>query len=146
MSQTFHQIWLHYIRSTKDRQNFINSNLKKELISHIKEYGKTNDIYVDTINGYRDHLHLLIKMKPNQSPSQLAKLLKGESSNWINHKDFLKMKFSWQNGYGVFSISESQLENVRQYILNQEIHHKKMTYKQEVDKFVKTYGIKLQTS
>ena len=94
MSQSFHQIWLHYIWSTKDRQNFINSNLKKELISHIKEYGKTNNIYVNTINGDRDDLHLLIKMKPSQSPSQLANLLKGESSNWINQYEFLKIKFS----------------------------------------------------
>ena len=145
MSQTFHQIWLHFVWATKNRSNFLNSNLKKELISHIENYGKQNDIYVDAINGGSDHLHLLIKMKPIQSPAHIANLLKGESSNWINQKDFLKIKFSWQNGYGVFSVSESQLDKVRYYILNQEKHHQKMTYLKEVDKFVETYGTKIQT-
>ena len=145
MSQTFHQIWLHFVWTTKNRHNFINSILKKELISHIKEYGKQNDIYVETVNGISDHLHLLVKMKPTQTPAQIANLLKGESSNWINQNDFLKIKFSWQNGYGVFSVSESQLDKVRYYILNQEKHHQKMTYLEEVDKFVETYGTKIQT-
>jgi len=73
---------------------------------------------------------------------KIANLLKGESSNWINQNDFLKIKFAWQNGYGVFSVSESQLDKVRKYILNQENHHRKMTYLEEVDKFVKVYGKK----
>jgi len=145
MSQSFHQIWLHFVWATKNRSNFINSNLKKELVSHIKAYGKQNDIYVEMVNGSSDHVHLLVKMKPTQSPSQIANLLKGESSNWINQNNFLKIKFSWQNGYGVFSVSDSQLNKIRSYILNQENHHQKMTYLKEVDKFVKAYGIKIQT-
>ena len=64
MSQTFHQIWLHYVWSTKDRDNLITQKLKNELIFHIKEYGQQNDIYVDTVNGSTDHIHLLIEMKP----------------------------------------------------------------------------------
>ena len=146
MAQTFHQIWLHYVWSTKDRKNLINSELKNKLIFHIKEYSKKNDIYVDTLNGISDHIHLLIEMKPSQSPAQIANLIKGESSNWINQNDFIKLKFSWQNGYGVFSVSDSQIKKVRQYILNQEIHHQKMTYLKEVDKFVKTHGLKIETS
>ena len=81
-------------------------------------------------------------MKPSQSPAQIANLIKGESSNWINQNDFIKIKFSWQNGYGVFSVSDSQLNKIRSYILNQENHHQKMTYLEEVDKFVKAYGKK----
>jgi len=146
MSQSFHQIWLHFIWATKNRSNFINSNLKKELVSHIRAYGKQNDIFVEMVNGSSDHVHLLVKMKPTQSPSQIANLLKGESSNWINQNNFLKIKFSWQNGYGVFSVSDSQLNKIRSYILNQENHHQKMTYLEEVDKFVKAYGVKIQTS
>jgi len=146
MSQTFHQIWLHYVWSTKDRENLITPKLKNELIFHIKEFGQQSDIYVDTVNGIADHIYLLIEMKPSQSPAQIANLLKGESSNWINQKDFLNGKFAWQNGYGVFSVSESQLDKVRKYILNQEIHHQKMTYLEEVDKFMKAYGLINQTS
>ncbi len=143
MSQTFHQIWLHYVWSTKNRDNLITHKLKNELIFHIKEYGQQNDIYVDTVNGSTDHIHLLIEMKPSQSPAQIANLIKGESSNWINQNDYLKVKFAWQNGYGVFSVSESQLEKVRKYILKQETHHQKMTYLEEVDKFMKVYSLKI---
>jgi putative transposase len=146
MAQTFHQIWLHYVWSTKNCENLIVPKLRSELIFHIKEYGQQNDIYVDSVNGILDHIHLLIEMKPSQSPAQIANLIKGESSNWINQNNFLKVKFAWQNGYGVFSVSESQVKKVRNYILNQENHHQKVTYLQEVDKFVKAYGIELQTS
>ena len=146
MSQTFHQIWLHYIWSTKDRAKLLNASLKKSLIFHIKEYGQNNDIYIDTLNGSTDHIHLLVEMKPSQSPAQIANFIKGESSNWINQNDFLKGKFAWQNGYGVFSVSDSQLKRIRKYILEQEKHHKKMTYLEEVDKFMKSYGLIKQTS
>jgi REP element-mobilizing transposase RayT len=145
MSQTFHQIWFHYIWSTKDRENLITPNLKKELLVHIKKYAQQNDFYVDTINGISNHIHLLIKMKPSHEPARVANLLKGESSNWINQNDFLKIKFAWQNGYGVFSVSQSQVDKVRDYILNQENHHKKLTYIEEVDKILKTESLKIQT-
>jgi len=141
LSHTYHKIWLHYIWATKNRQPLITKDWKNKLIHHFKEYGKENDIYVDTANGIPDHFHLLIGLKPSQSPAQVANLLEGESSSWINKNDFIKAKFNWQQGYSVFSVSASGVDDVRKYIKNQEEHHKKMTYQEEVEKFLKAYGI-----
>ena len=141
MSHTYHKIWLHFIWSTKERTSLITKRLKKGLIKHFKEYGHENGIYVDTVNGVQDHLHFLIGLDPTQSPSKIANLLKGESSNWVNKNDFLKAKFAWQEGYSVFSVSESHVKRVRDYIINQELHHRKMTYLEEVEKFLQAYGV-----
>jgi len=141
MSHTYHKIWLHFIWSTKDRSPLITKRLKYELVQHFKKYGQENSIYIDTVNGVQDHLHFLIGLNPTQSPSKIANLLKGESSNWVNQNDFLKVKFAWQEGYSIFSISESHVKNVRDYNKNQEEHHKKITYLEEVEKFLKSYGI-----
>ena len=141
MSHTYHKIWLHYIWATKNRQPLITHDLKNKLIHHYKEYGKENDICVDIANGIADHFHLLVGSKPSQSPAQIANLLEGESSNWINKNDFIKVKFNWQQGYSVFSVSASGVADVRDYIRNQEAHHKKMTFQEEVEKFLKAYDI-----
>lgn len=138
--QSFHNIWLHFIWGTKNRKRVITNEIKSKLIHHYFEYAKENDIKIDCINGDVDHLHLLIQLKPNQSPSTIANLLKGESSNWINKNDFIRGKFAWQNGYGVFSVSHSNVGKVRQYIKNQEEHHRRKTFKEEYDEFMKAVG------
>ncbi|MQY78106.1 MAG: IS200/IS605 family transposase [Bacteroidetes bacterium] len=143
MSQTFHKIWLHFIWSTKNHTPLITKDLKTKLIWHIKEYGKENNIYVDTVNGTSNHIHLLSGVLPTQTASYVANLIKGESSNWINNNDFIKPKFAWQGGYGVLSVSPSQVQKVRDYIKNQEEHHRKMTYQEEVEKFMVAYGIQI---
>lgn len=89
-----------------------------------------------------DRIHLLIGLKPKQSPAEIANLLKGESSNWINKSNFIPGKFAWQNGYAVFSVSESQVKKVRQYIIRQEEHHNKNTFQEEVNIILNHYGIK----
>lgn len=141
MSHTYHKIWLHYIWATKDRTPLISKRLKTKLIPHIEKYGNKNDIYVDTVDGVSNHIHLLIGLNPVLAPAKVANLIKGESSNWINQGNLIKMKFSWQEGYSVFSVSPSQVKKVREYINNQEEHHKKMTYREEVEKFLKAYGV-----
>lgn len=140
--QTYHKIWMHFIWTTSKRQRIITKELKQKLILHYKEYGKEKDIFVDTVNGDMEHIHLLIGMKPSQSSSGIVNALKGESSNWINRNRFIRSKFAWQRGYSVFSVSESQVDKVRNYIVNQEKHHRKKTYQKEVVEFIKLYGIK----
>jgi len=120
MSHTYHKIWLHYIWSTKNREKIITKDFIKELIPHFKEYGEENNIYIDTINAVSEHAHALIRIDPAQAPAQVANLIKGESSNWINKTDLLKTKFAWQEGYSAFSVSASQVDKVRKYIKNQE--------------------------
>ena len=119
----------------------INKNLRTKLIEHIKEYAKENEIEIDTINVVSDHVHLLTTLTPVQSPSKVVNLLKGESSNWINSNNLSKGKFSWQEGYGVFSVSFSSVASIRKYINNQIKHHRKVSYLEEVDNFLKAYHI-----
>ena len=132
---------MHFIQTTSKRQRLITKELKQNLIQHYKEYGKEKEVYVETVNGDIDHLHLLISLTPSQVPAKVANLLKGESSNWINRNQFIRSKFSWQRGYSVFSVSESQVAKVRKYIKNQEEHHRKKSYLEEVSEFLKLYHL-----
>ncbi len=138
--QSYSNIWLHFIWTTKNRDRVLNKNLKSKLITHYFDYANEYDIKIDCINGDMDHLHLLVQLKPSQSPATIANLLKGESSNWINNNDFLHGKFAWQSGYGVFSVSQSKVKTVRQYINNQEEHHRRKTFKEEYDDFMRMVG------
>ena len=83
----------------------------------------------------------MVRLTPTQNPADCANLLKGESSNWVNKNNFIKGKFSWQKGYGVFSVSESQVNKVRNYILNQEDHHRKKSYQEELASLLKHFGL-----
>jgi len=139
-TQTYHNIWMHFIWTAKKREKVLNKNLKSKLIKHYFDYAKENDIKIDIINGDMDHLHFLIQLQPKQNPSNIANLLKGESSNWINKNDFLRGKFAWQSGYAVFSVSQSKVKTVRNYINNQEEHHRQKSFKEEYESFMKVYA------
>jgi REP element-mobilizing transposase RayT len=96
---------------------------------------------VDTANGVSDHFHLLVGQKPVMSASKVANQIKGESSHWINSNDFIPQKFAWQEGFSVFSVSYSQVQRVRNYIYNQQSHHQKITFADEIREFLKSNGI-----
>ena len=88
-----------------------------------------------------DHIHIFIGMRPTQSISDLIQDIKGNSSKWINEKKFLKVKFEWQEGYGAFSYSKSHVNNVINYIKNQEEHHKNESFRDEYLKFLEAFEI-----
>jgi putative transposase len=135
---------MHYIWGTKNHQPIITKTLVSQLISHYKEkYPIGSDVYVDTANGIANHFHLLVGQMPVVSASQVANQLKGESSHWINSNDFLGEKFAWQEGFGVFSVSHSMVDTVRKYIFNQQEHHRKLSYEEEVDRFLKAHEIEI---
>lgn len=115
-------------------------DLRKQVWQHIKENATKKEIFVDMINGYQEHCHCLISLGPDQSMSKVMQLIKGESSFWINKNNLCKQKFEWQDQYYAVSVSESILDNVRTYIKNQEEHHRKSTFQEEFDQFIKTYG------
>lgn len=129
------------IWGTKARHASMLGSAKDQICKHIKANAAEKGIHVDTVNGTADHLHLLVGMKPEQSASQIANLLKGESSHWVNENRVVQSHFSWQEGFSAFSVSASQLERVRQYIRNQEEHHRKMTFQEELEVFFRKYGI-----
>lgn len=93
------------------------------------------------INSVPDHLHLLFGMNPNQSVSDLMRLVKGDSAEFINKNGLVKARFNWQEGYGAFSNSRSQVDAVVKYIHRQKEHHKQVSFKDEYVKILTAYGI-----
>ncbi len=144
MSHSLLKIWIHAIFGTKDRTFLIKNTFEAQLHAHIKEkLEKELDCKVRIINGTEDHIHILYLLSPNFTLKDIFQNVKGESSHWVNQSNFIKNKFAWQTGYGAFSVSESMVNQVEKYIANQKEHHKKVTYKEEIDLFIKKYGLKI---
>ncbi len=116
---------VHVVWGTKNRTPFLDKQLRFNLYRHLKCYSDTKDIYLDHVNGYTDHIHCLINLKYNQNISFVVKLLKGESSSWINQQGLTNEQFRWAKGYYAASVSKNDLPKVRKYIRNQEEHHSK---------------------
>ena len=132
--------WLHCVWGTKSRIPFLKDGTKKVVLDHIKENAKLKGIYIDIINGHTEHLHCLISLHPAQSLSNVIRLIKGESSCWINKHHITRTIFSWAREYYAVSVSESHLPRVRNYIKNQDEHHRKKTFEEESDEFIEKYG------
>lgn len=114
---------------TKNRAALLHTpELRKLVWNHIRENAKSKGIYVDFINGYSDHCHCLISLGIDQTIQKVMQLIKGESSFWINQQKLISSKFEWQDVYFAFAVSKSNIQNVRAYIGNQEIHHLKKTF------------------
>ncbi len=135
----FINIYLHVIWSTKNRAKIITKELKPLLIEHIKSNAIKKEIFIDRINCVIDHIHLIISLGSDQTIGKVVQLLKGESSFWVNKNKLVKGKFEWQDDYIAVSISKSILDKVRQYIDNQEEHHRIKSYMEEVEEFRKKY-------
>ncbi len=133
------KIWIHLVWDTKNRQHYLNKEIRQQVFEHIKENAQTKGIFIDHINGYVEHVHCLVSLNSDQNIATIANLLKGESSFWINKNKLTKTKFGWQDEYFAASVSHSQVDKVRQYIRNQEEHHKMKTFQQEYDEFVSKY-------
>jgi putative transposase len=138
------QIWIHLIFSTKNREPLITKDIKPILLNHIRENAKSKNIYIDFINAEKDHVHVLISLGLDQSIAKVAQLIKGESSFWMNKNKISKYKFEWQDEYIALSVSNSGIEKVRDYIKNQEEHHRVRTFAEEYDLFIgkmKEFGL-----
>lgn len=134
------KLWIHLIWSTKDREAYITKELKPKLLSHIRENAKLKNIHIDFINCVKDHIHILINNHPDQKLSDVIRLIKGESSHWVNKNKLIKFKFEWQDEYIALSVSESAVDKVRNYIKNQEEHHKTKSFIDEYKEFIKKMG------
>ncbi|MFH1196162.1 MAG: transposase [bacterium] len=137
---SFIKIMVHSSWSTKNRELMITQDLKPIIINHILDNAKIKYIYIDTINCVSDHIHLLLSLGVDQTISKVLQLIKGESSFWVNNQKITKYKFEWQDDYFAISVSESVLEKVRTYIRNQEEHHRKKTFMEEYEEFIKKYN------
>ena len=141
MANTYTQIHIQAVFAVQSRDCIIRRGWKDELYKYITGIVQNNKHKMLAINGMPDHVHILFGFRPSQSLSDLMQDIKGSSSKWINEKRFIKGKFSWQEGYGAFSYSKSDLPNVIQYIKNQEEHHKKRSFIEEYNDLLREFEI-----
>jgi putative transposase len=141
MPGTYSQIYIHVVFAVKGRENLISSKWKDELHKYIAGIIKNKEQKPIIVNGMSDHVHLFIGLRPSMAISDLVRDIKNNSSNFINEKKWLVGRFSWQEGYGVFSYSHSQIDGVYNYILNQEEHHRKETFREEYTDILKKYNV-----
>ena len=132
---------VHYIFSTKERSPFIDGELESRLWPYIGGIARENGMKALAIGGTTDHLHTLLSLPATLSLAKAIQLIKGGSSKWIHDRLPKYRKFEWQEGYGAFSVSASQVRSVVTYINNQKEHHRKKTFEEEFLEFLDTYGV-----
>lgn len=130
------KIWVHLVWTTYNRQPILTKEIRQKIFSHIRENAKKKNIYIDFINGHLEHVHCLISLGSGQQIDKIMMLLKGESSFWINQNKIFRGKFEWQDEYFAVSVSESAVDKVREYIKNQENHHRKKSFSDEYQEFM----------
>jgi putative transposase len=131
MANTYTQLHLHFVFAVKFRASVIHESWENDLFKYITGIVQKNEHKMLCVNGMPDHIHIAVGMRPHQSISDLLQDIKGDSSRWINNQKLTSNKFAWQEGYGAFSYSKSQLPRLINYIKNQKIHHKKQTFIEE---------------
>ena len=141
MPGTFSQIYIQVVFAVKGRENFIVKPWRDDLHKYIAGIVKGKEQKSIIVNGVADHIHCFVGLKPSMTISDLVRDIKNNSTNFINEKKLVKGKFSWQEGYGAFSYSHSQINDVYNYILNQEEHHNKKTFKEEYLEFLNKFEI-----
>lgn len=137
MPHSFNKIWIHAIWATKERIPLINPFIEHKVYHFISEQFREQGCPVRIINGMSDHIHCLFLLNPQKSIADVLKQIKGSSSHFINQNNIISEKFAWQTGYAAYSVSESVVDKVFQYIKNQKQHHQKKTFQQEYDEFIK---------
>jgi putative transposase len=141
MANTYSQIYIQVVFAVQGRQSLISSVWKEELYKYITGIITNHGQKLIAIGGVSDHIHILIGFKPNFEISKLVQEIKANSSRFINKRQFVHGKFSWQEGFGAFSYSRSQLDVVIRYIENQEKHHSNKSFKKEFTEFLEHFEI-----
>jgi len=141
MANTYSQIYIQIVFAVQGRQNLITKNHQEELHKYITGIVQKREQKMLTVYCNPDHTHLLVGLKPNITISDLVRDIKAGSSNFINENRWVKGKFNWQEGYGAFSYSRSQIDRVAKYILNQEEHHRKKSFKDQYLELLEKFEI-----
>ena len=138
---TYSQIYIQIVFAVNGRENLLQKSWRDEVFKYISRNVKGKNQKPIIVNGVANHVHLFVGLKPSISVSDLVRDVKNNSSNFINEQKFVRGRFSWQEGFGSFSYSHSQIEQVYQYILTQEEHHKKKTFREEYLDFLKKFDV-----
>jgi putative transposase len=142
MPNTYSQIYIQIVFAVKGRVNLISKNNREELHKYITGIVHNREQKLLSIFCMPDHTHILIGIKPSIAVSALVRDIKTGSSHFINEQKWVKGKFNWQEGFGAFSYSKSQIDDVIKYVLNQEEHHKQISFKEEYINFLTKFEIK----
>jgi REP element-mobilizing transposase RayT len=145
MADSYSQIYIQTVFAVKFRNSLISPSWEDQLYKYITGAVQNQGQKMLAINGMPDHVHLFIGMKPNCSLSDLVREIKKSSSKFIKEKKLSQFKFQWQTGFGAFSYGRSQMDDVINYIANQKEHHRKMTFLQEYELFLKKYEVDYKT-
>jgi REP element-mobilizing transposase RayT len=141
MANTYTQLHNHIVFATKFREGNIRNEWREDLHRYITGIVQNHDHKMLQINSMPDHVHMLIGMKPHQSLSSLMQMVKADSTRWINQNRLCPYQFAWQEGFGAFSYSRSQVSQVALYIQHQQEHHRKKTFREEYIHMLKESGI-----
>jgi len=142
MPHSYVSNFVHYIFSTKERFPFIDAELESRLWPYMGGIARENGMKAVTIGGTHDHVHTLLSLPATLSVAKAVQLIKGGSSKWIHDQLPKYRKFEWQDGYGAFSVSASQIKRVINYIDGQKEHHRKRTFEDEFVEFLDRHGVK----
>ncbi|MFD2144130.1 IS200/IS605 family transposase [Mucilaginibacter antarcticus] len=141
MADTYTQLYIHFVFAVKYREAIISDVWEERLQKYITGIVQNNGHKLIAINNMPDHVHLFVGLDAKQSISDLMRLVKGDSSEFINKEGLTKRKFQWQDGYGAFSNSRSQIDGVVKYILNQKTHHTKKAFREEYLEMLNDYAV-----
>ena len=143
MAQSLSNVLLHIVFSTKHRRPWIARDVEQELFKYLATICSTLGCPAHAIGGADDHIHVACSLSRTVTISKLVQELKQDSSKWIKTKGERLADFAWQNGYGAFSIGQSQLDDLRGYIATQREHHRRVTYQEEYRRICEKYGVAL---
>jgi REP element-mobilizing transposase RayT len=141
MAQTYTSLYLHIVFSTKDREPVLRPDFRERVWRYVGGIARKEKIKAIEIGGTADHVHALLSVAPTMAPASIVQTLKGNTSKWINESLGLPCRFEWQEGYGAFSVSYSQIDKTVAYIQNQERHHRRKTFQEEYLGFLKKHRI-----
>jgi REP element-mobilizing transposase RayT len=141
MSQPKTKIWIHAILSTKDRLPLIHPDFENKVYDFIKDELTNLGCTVELINGSAEHIHVIFLLNPQKSLTDIILEILNTSSETINKNFFTSGSFAWQTDFAAYSVSESQLTKLTEYIKNQKEHHKKQTFMQEYSEFLRLHGL-----
>jgi putative transposase len=141
MPQSLSRVYVHFTYSTKEHYSFLDIGIRPRVFEYLGGICKGLECHPVIIGGHIDHVHILCLLSRKTSQMKLVEELKKQSSQWVKKVDSKYSKFSWQRGYGVFSVNPKEVDVVKRYIENQDEHHKKMTFKEEFRLFLKNYNV-----
>ncbi|MBP5189564.1 MAG: IS200/IS605 family transposase [Bacteroidales bacterium] len=141
MANTYNQLYIHLVFAVKYRDASLDKTWRQELFQYMTGLIETRGHKVYAVGGIYDHVHILVSLSPKQAISDLVMEVKRATTLWIKQNHFVRCRFAWQEGFGAFSYGKSQVDSVVKYILNQEAHHLKHTFRDEYTSFLQLFGI-----